>query len=50
MQVQVMEFSYDGTNGSEIEHRLNEFLQHYEIEEVSVTSAEDTVAVFLFYE
>jgi hypothetical protein len=50
MQVQVMEFSYDGTNGEQIESRLNDFLKHYDVTDVDVTCSGNDMAVFVFYE
>lgn len=50
MEVQVMEFKYDGTNGGEIEDRLNDFLKHYDVVDVSVTCSGTDMAVFVFYE
>ena len=50
MQVHVMEFKYDGTNGEDIETRLNEFLKHYDVTDVNVACSGDDMAVFLFYE
>lgn len=50
MQVQVLEFTYDGTNGAEIETRLNEFLKHYDVVEVTTAYSDGNLAVFIFYE
>jgi len=45
-----MEFSYDGTNGAEIETRINDFLKHYNVVDVSVAFSDGDLAVFIFYE
>lgn len=50
MQVQVMEFKYNGTNGEEIESRLNDFLKHYDVIDVNVACSGNDMAVFVFYE
>jgi hypothetical protein len=50
MQVQVMEFKYNGTNGEEIESRLNDFLEHYDVIDVNVACSGNDMAVFVFYE
>jgi hypothetical protein len=50
MEVQLMEFEYTGTNAQDIEQQLNEFMNHYDVENTEIVDAGDKILAFLFYE
>lgn len=50
MQVQVMEFTYDGSNVSEIESQMNSYLAHHDVQQVKITQHDKQLLVFFFEE
>lgn len=48
MEVQVIEFTYEGTNVNDIETQINNYLSHHDVEEVKITKWEDELLVFFF--
>ena len=50
MEVQVLEFTYEGTNASDIEEQINNYLRHHDVQEIKVTQWEEQLLVFFFSE
>jgi len=50
MEVQLLEFDYNGTNAQDIEQQLNEFMAHYDVVDTDVIQADERLLAFLFYE
>lgn len=50
MEVQILEFEYDGTNVTDIESQLNGYFSHQDVTDVQITTVDDRVLVFCFQE